>query len=541
MTGRALVRSTLAVARAEFCERRRHYGFLVGLGFALFLCSQAASGRVLLIFGGYRGMYNSAWVGMMMALLANLSTLFVFYMVKGSVNRDQRTGVAQVLNATPLPNYAFITGKMLSNCAVLAAVICVFAVAAPLVQLSLGEDRVLHVWQLYLPLVLISLPAMAVTASLAVCFDMLPVLRGRIGNVVWVIFWLLSCSAFAPARYAWLNPIDGDWVRKVMGDAVAHRIATNHAFGQFFIDMPATVHVLSGWKWAGTGLVPGMLLIQLGWVAAAFAVPLFLMAASFGRVDKAPEGQSRAGSEPLSQAEASAPEIGEAYFYEATPIRLSPLDRGGAAWAFGRVVVSELRLAYSGYRWWWYGIALGLIVAQCTAPLAAARGPILASSWLWSVLTWSAMGSREMRNDVRMLLFSCGNIVPRQFFACYAAGLVSALITGAGVAFRLAIGGDGLGLFAWAAGSLLLASLAICLGLVSGSSKPFEVSLAFVWYAALNGVKGIDLTGAANGLRTEHFALIDFGLAVACLVAAYACRKLQLSDRWRFSTERSVL
>ena len=96
-------RAIFAIARADFIERVRRYSFLLTLLFAVFLGYGAASGKITIHLGGYRGVYTSAWIG---ALVAMVTTCFVslvgFYIVKNAIDRDRQTGVGQILAATPL-------------------------------------------------------------------------------------------------------------------------------------------------------------------------------------------------------------------------------------------------------------------------------------------------------------------------------------------------------------------------------------------------------------------------------------------------------
>jgi hypothetical protein len=84
-------RAIIAIARADFLERVRRYSFLLTLLFAVFLGYLAATGRITLHLGDYRGVYTSAWIG---ALVAVVTTCFVslvgFYIVKNAIDRDRR-------------------------------------------------------------------------------------------------------------------------------------------------------------------------------------------------------------------------------------------------------------------------------------------------------------------------------------------------------------------------------------------------------------------------------------------------------------------
>ena len=67
-------------------------------------------------------------------MVAMLATLFLsligFYLVRGTVERDRRTGVGQILAATPLRGATYILGKAASNFVYLTMVVGLLAGAA---------------------------------------------------------------------------------------------------------------------------------------------------------------------------------------------------------------------------------------------------------------------------------------------------------------------------------------------------------------------------------------------------------------------------
>jgi len=207
------------LARADFWERVRQYSFLVVVGLtiavgALFV-PPADAGYVAGVLpyeveiGGdsFRGVNNSAWVGGMVALLTTLLlSLPAFYVVKGAVERDRRTGVGKVLATTPMNRLPYVMGKWLSNATVLAAMVGILAIAALVMQVVRGEELYVDLWALWSPFLLVALPVAALVAAIAVLFEMVPGLRGGLGNVVYFFLWigLFVVSAFGgPDLFGW--------------------------------------------------------------------------------------------------------------------------------------------------------------------------------------------------------------------------------------------------------------------------------------------------------------------------------------------------
>jgi hypothetical protein len=213
----------------------------------------------------------------------------------------------------------------------------------------------------------------------------------------------------------------------------------------------------------------------------------------------------------------------------ATSTHLTPLASGALRPGAWPLLVAELRLALKGYRWWWYAVAGGLLIAQLAAPLDVSRGPLLAVAWIWPILVWSALGTREARFGTDQLLFSCARILPRQFPAAWVAGILVAALTGLGAAVRLALAGQSAGLLAWAAGVLFIPSLALALGVWSGTSKFFEGLYTALWYVGpLNRAPGFDFTGSTNGPQAGRYAPLYLGVTAILVVAAFFRRARQL-------------
>lgn len=524
-------RVIFAIARADFLERVRRYSFLLTLLFAVFLGYAAATGRITVHLGDYRGVYTSAWIG---ALITVVTTCFVslvgFYIVKNAVDRDRQTGVGQILAATPLSKTSYAVGKFLSNFAVLSSMVLVLAVAAVAMQFFAAEDSQLDTAALLLPFLVIALPAMALTAAFALFFETLPLLRGGLGNIAWFFFWaILGVGLPEISGNHRLDPMGLMTVADSMiAGARAHIPGYKNSFSLTIADAPA--RVVDTFRWQGVPWTAEVILLRLGWTLAAVAIVL-LAAMFFDRFNPVSWSfpSARAIKEASSKLIAEPSASGSTTSAEAVAVHLTALPASQHAGAFGRIFVAELRLALKGLRWWWYAVALGLLVAQFASPLEISRGPLLGAAWIWPILVWSAMGSRESRFGTRSLLFSCAKILPRQIIACFLAGLTVAVLVGAGAGFRLLLAGSFAGLLAWFAGALFLPALALTLGTLSGSGKPYEGLLTAIWYVGpMNHTPGLDFTGAASGTHAVSYALIYIALAAAFLVSAIAIRSRQL-------------
>jgi len=142
-----------------------------------------------LILGDYRGVLNSAWIGAQMTLVLTVFlSLFGFYLVKNSIERDTQTGVGQIIATTPISRPAYLTGKWLSH-------FCCWRDGRHPGRGGAGYAAVRQrgcpgPLALLAPFLLVALPCMGFIAGLTVLFESIPFLRGGLGNVIYFFLWI---------------------------------------------------------------------------------------------------------------------------------------------------------------------------------------------------------------------------------------------------------------------------------------------------------------------------------------------------------------
>jgi hypothetical protein len=181
-------------------------------------------------------------------------------------------------------------------------------------------------------------------------------------------------------------------------------------------------------------------------------------------------------------------------------------------------LTSELKLLLKGLRWWWYVVAGGLLIASLVSPPENVRAFVLPITWLWPILIWSGLGSREIRHNVQQMVFSSAAPLTRQLPATWLAGFLISVLTGGGAALRFLIAGDGMSLLVWFSAALFIPSLALALGIWSNSSKLFEVTYISMWYLAMNGLAAVDFFGANSDGNIGFFIPLSFALIVVSFI-----------------------
>ncbi|MGB9239079.1 MAG: hypothetical protein WCC19_09715, partial [Terriglobales bacterium] len=394
MTGRIMKQARILyhMVRADFLERVRRYSFLLTLAFAAYLAWGSASGLIVLRLGEYRGVFNSAWVGSMMTLVGTLFISLVgFYIVKNAILRDEQTRVGRILASTPMSRVFYTLAKTLSNFAVLALMIAVLAATAPFIQFFRAEDTHYQLGTLLAPFLWVGIPAMAITAAVAVLFETLPVLRGGVGNVIYFFVWV---AGFALGHEKGIDDFAGFVVIARSMQAALTKVYPAYK-ESFSLSIGDTTLATKRFLWTGVVWTPAIVLHRMLWILVALAIAVIASlffhrfdpsrAWSLRRPRKFASGAGANGDAPATgpTPQPSEDRLSARYL---TPIQLGRESR------FWQLVISELRLMLKGQRWWWYAVALGLLIASAASPTNAALQGVLTAAWLWPALVWSQMG-----------------------------------------------------------------------------------------------------------------------------------------------------
>jgi hypothetical protein len=513
------------MAKADFLERVRRYSFLVILAGALYMAYGVIAEKLVIVVGdSYRGVYNSAWIGALMAICCStFLSLCGFYVVKNSIERDSSTRVGRILAATPMPKVFYTVAKTLSNFAVLASMVLVLMAAALAMQWLHPEARPISLWELWSPFVFLALPAMFITGSVALLFETLPVLRGGVGNVIYFFVWVFALAGAAK------SDVDDATGIHILTKSMHQALERMNLGGGESSSFELTIggrHASKTFLWTGIDWTPRLLAWRLAWVALGLGIAV-LASVFFHRFDPARESiREKKVKEKKNGAVDDAVLVIEHGKPKPAYATLTPLSTRGHS-RFVSLVLSELFLMIKGLYWWWYVVAAGLLVAEFVSPSVAAREGVLLVAWIWPVLIWSQMGCRESRNATQSLIFSAERVVYRQLAALWTAGVMVALVTGVGVGIRLLFSSNWQMLASWLAGALFIPSLALAFGVWSGSSKLFEAIYTVWWYVGpLHQTPGLDFVG---GTRASSSPGLYLSLAAGLLLVACFGRRRQVA------------
>lgn len=534
------------LARADFFERIRRPSFIIVLAITalagyLFVPPVDAGYRVLQI-GTQRGVYNSSWIGLMFGLVAAMHLpLFGFYLVKNAVTRDRETRVGQIIASTPLTKSIYILGKWLSNLAVLILILVILTMMAIIMQLVRAEETTINLRALIVPIWLMGLPMLAITASLAVLFECVPFLQGGLGNVIYFFMWLATIG------FVLTGAINEETGRaEVMRDPYGYTRQLVNIQEQVLAEKPdaevgssfinAGRGIESTFVWGGISWSGRMILERLLWAGLALVI-VMLSAVPFDRFDPARSKEKVKHEGIFNQLRKRIGGFRPDAFLRRKPkeagvrkvssaVDLTPITMTIKQWRFFGVLVAELKLMLKGRNPLWNIGALGLIIGCLVIPLEQVWRYLLLVVLLWPIGLWSGMGNRARRNQTDQIIYAVPHPLQRQLSATWAAGFLIAFIATGCVSFRLIASGRSDTIIAWLAGAVFIPSLALMLGVWSGGPRLFEFIYVLWWYLGpVEAVPLFDFLGVTQEAIHTGVPIYYFIASILFVVVAIIGRR----------------
>ncbi len=504
-----------ALTRADLLERTRRYQYLATIAVTLLigtlLVPAKNAGYQTFLIDGYRGIYNSAWIGATFALLASLIlSLFAFYNIKSAVERDRTTRVGEILAATSVTRFDYALGKALSNFLVLGSMAAVLFIVAIVMQFVRGESTAFDLGQIAAPFALVVLPTIAMVAVVALLFEMIPWLRGGLGNVLYFFAWIgyLIWSFKGDGGHVpwWRDVFGGNlvlrqvWAALLQIDPRAKLNSVEIGAGGEDARHFFTFH---GFAFSGSDVAE-----RFVW----FAVALGLVAVAALLFDRFAKSARTAEHRQRNAVVAR---------WQSAVARLTrPLVDALFIGDFGAIVLAELRLLLRGLSFWWYVVAAGLWVFQLFAD-AKAQSIAVGLAWIWPMLVWSQLGTREAVCSTEQFIYPTLHPIRRQFVAQWLAGVLLALATAGGALAHWAAAGNLGGVEGILAGAVFVPTLALACGALSGTTRLFEIAYLVLWYIGPMNRTSFDFT---QGAYAPEFATAS----VVLFAAAIGARRLRL-------------
>ena len=427
--------------------------------FLAFLCVPGMNeGYQIFYLGGVRGIYNSAWLGSIAAMLpVILLWLPGFYLLRSQISEDARLKIGQSIASSPVRKIQYIGSKFLSNFAVLLSSALLFTSVVILMQIFRHESLSVELLHYAVPLVLITIPHLLVLAALTVLFDVIPVLKGVFGNIILFVIWITfsTVSVAAPGNSYDLFGIGTVFNQMLTGAKAAYSgLPDAVSFGYYPNSGTVPTFVWNGVTWDN-----GFLMTRLLWVGIAVLL-VIAAAVLFDRFRTPKRCTLRiVPSESVVKKNVSRTHT------------LSPIKKSRHA-SFLTLLKGELRIMMAGKPLWWYAVALSAIILSHF--VTAGEGlKWISLIMLLPIGIWSQMGCREkFSNTTQLILSSCPRVT--KWLSSLMAGICVSLLISSGILLRFAVNGAWGNLAAWSAGALFVSVLALLCGTLSGSQRLFQ-------------------------------------------------------------------
>ncbi len=529
---RRLTASVSADLRVRFRRTSTAVTFTVMCLLCYLIVPDPATGRALMTIDGSRVSYSSAAVAMSTAVLsAMLVGLIGFYLVSNSVMRDARARTGLIIASTRISNLEYLVSKLIGNAAFLLTLGCGLLLSTMVMYLLRGEGPLEPaVFLRYYALILI--PAALSTATVALVFESLPWLAGRLGDVLYFFLWmcLLTVPVLVGARG---DPgaaqvaacFDGPALSLVFQQVRSGTGSDRFTIGQTPFDPQKAPVKFQRVKIESSDLLPRF-------VSGLWPLPLLLLVSlRFHRFDPArlrgTQAQARRGwlsglnglLKPLS------PVLG----------RILPENRqrSSARPSFVHSVRTDVFLVFATYPL----VALMAATASVTAlflNLGSLSRGLLPVAFLVLIPVLSDIPCRERQQVCLPLVFAVPGLKSRFFLWKLSVSMVVALCFTSVPLARLLIAEPVAGI-SLAVGVVFFAAWATGLGLLSGTPKAFVIAALLFWYLVVSDqgrTAGLDFAGwfgtATNPVRLSYVALSAGLIAVTQILFRYQLR----SDRW---------
>ena len=482
---------------------------------AYLLIPDPSTGRALMVVDGARALYTSQVVALATAGLASIFLTFAgFYLTSNTLRRDLLARTGGIIAATPVGSGTYLVGKWLGGAAYLGLVTLVYLLNVMAMHLLRGEGP-LQPFTYFFSYLLALGPAILVVAALSLCFECVPMLSGRLGDVAYFFVWmvLLAMGAMGEGSGA------GQFL-DVMGlGFILHQVHLVSNSTQLAIGMTPFDPSLAPWVLPPIPFSLAVLLPRL--TTALLAAPILLVArAGFHRFDPArvKSASQTSGGRLIRELSQFAKPLTRAV--SAVGTRIVPPAPGVVRPILAETVMtlcqSPLVLAT------WLGVLCATVIS--TGDTAHHRLPLIVAVILAVAL--ADLSTRDRAAGTQPMLYSMPLVKPDYAWIKFGAGTLLALLFCLPPALRIALTSPGAALSLLVAASFM-AALATALGLLTRTPKAFMGIFLLFLYLVLNGaqVPALDFAGW-NGTATGATRLGY--LAATAVLAALAAAK----HRW---------
>ena len=506
-----------ALAMTEVRLRMRRTSTLVALlavmAISWTMIVDPAGGSSLMTVNHARVLYTSSALAIGSASFACILFAFGgFYLARGRIAEDIRSGTGSVIGATPVDSTTFLIGRWFGSVAYLGALVLAFMATILLLHVVRGDGPIEPHIYLFFYLVLL-LPMVLFTASCATLFDSWAPLMGKGGDVLFFLLWAGQLGLVMPlvdaARGAvpLVELLDFNGMGAVMLGTIHGLHSSNVSVGGGDFNAALAPITLPNVLWSaellGTRVVTAVLALA----------PLLLAVRVFHRFS--PDKVKLSGS-----SKRRAPHTVLNQWLKPLSRLARPLFQLGA-WVPGMAgqVIADIALTLVAAPSAVLALAASIVTALVVKQ-AVLAGVLLAAAIFWGILVCD-LSTRDFGAGTEDMTGAVNGGVMGRYLRQYCATMVLGLLFTGAIALRWSAT-DPARALAVLAGIASLSALATMFGRCSRTSRLF-MGLFLAWsYIALNGIRApmLDIIGS-GGVANAPSMLAWLAAGGAALAAGY--------------------
>jgi len=516
-----------SIIKADYLQRTRSYSFLITLAVTIyaaysFVPPPTASYTTLNVVG-YKGIYNSAWVGHVSAMMTTIMlSLYGFFLVNSGIKKDIDTEVGLIIATTPISNFGYLLSKMLSNFLVLLTITGITFVMSIAMFFVRTDGSAFVFTDFILPYLFFSFPSLLFISALAVVGE---VFLGRRNILQYILFFFLfgviMSNVVGHSANGFTTFIDPFGVN-AMTNSVKDKVNTQYHEHIEAVNLGFTFsakHRFKTFVWDGINWTGIFLLSRLVWVCFAFAI-VYFSSFFFHRFDFK-QAVNKKKKQPVFAGSSGSVEFAKGINVALLP----PVIMDYSIFPF--VKTELLLLIRKGTKWFWL-INGGAWIIMLFVPLTVAHEYILPILLFLQVTRFSDLATKEITNRLHYFTWSSYKPLQRMLPSQILAGIILTTGLALPVMLRYTIAGDFYTIFNLINGAIFVVLLAVALGILSGGKKLFEIVFFFITYCIVEKLPVTDYIGSMPHDSHAGFIIIVLMLNLFFAAISFGVRNYQV-------------
>jgi len=516
------------IIKADYLQRTRSYAFLITLAVTVFMAYSFVpandAGYTTLSASGYKGVYNSAWVGYVSGIMTTVMLSFYgFMLVNSGIKKDIDTEVGMIIATTPISNFKYLLSKQLSNYLVLLSITGITFIVSIGVFFWRGNGYPFVLSNFILPYLFFAVPALFVVSSLAVVSEVFLGKRSLLQAIAYFFLCGICMALINVKDGANHNGFFDPFGLSLITKSITQHINTNYneslkgvSFGFIFNGIKTyRLFTWEGLNWSNLFIVSRLL-----WVAFGFAI-VYLSSLFFHRFDlKQVASVKKIKKEPLIINSTQLKSNAAAINWSSLP----PLNFDYGIFSFFKTEL--LLLVRQGNKWLWM-LNAGLWIAMFLVPFSIAHVYLLPILLFLQVGRWSELVTKEKTHRIHYFAYASYKPLQRMLPAQILAGIALALILSLPILIRAVIIANGYVLLTVVNGVLLMVLVAVALGILTGGKKMFEILFFLLTYSVLNKVPFTDYLGALPHQNKWNVGIAVLIINLLLVITAILARRYE--------------